>query len=154
MASSRNPLCRGGRRKGVSIHRRVLVGLIVAALMLTVVPVITPGAAAAPLTPAVVFTRGIATSTLYFNRVETRDIAGAGVFGGACGVIMRALPKGYGIAAGALCALAISSIVFQAKRAEDRGMCLKIKMAVIRDAAGNLTPVAAWPDIYRGQYCR
>jgi hypothetical protein len=82
---------------------------------------------------------GIYTCTTYFNRQETNDFANAGSLAAACGLLVAVPPLA------AVCAAYYSVIVFQAMRARDRGMCLKIKQPIY--------PPALIPDIYSGGYC-
>jgi hypothetical protein len=94
-------------------------------------------------------TRGIATGTLYFNRVETKDVARGGTAGASalCGAV-AAFTGGAG---GAICAAVAAPFVIQAIRADNREICLKIKFSP--PTLPFLAP-ATWPDIYGGGYCR
>lgn len=91
-------------------------------------------------------TRGIATGTAYFNKVETKDIARSGTAGIAalCGPI--GLWNG---PAGVACAAYAGTHIVQANRAVNRNMCLKLKFSPPTFPYIGVT----WPDIYRGGYC-
>ncbi len=85
-------------------------------------------------------TYGIVTGTVYFTRLETIDIAGADVIAGAgfCAWVARKTGPAASVI-GPYCAINAVSIISQARRAQNRNMCLKIKF----------TPTGlAWPDIY------
>ncbi len=98
-------------------------------------------ATTAPDTSAATLTHGYFSSTLYFNKLETADIAdGEAAAAGICGVMTRVYPP-----AGLACFARAGEFIIQANRAENRGMCLKMKYA-------HGGPV--WFDIYGGKYCR
>lgn len=83
------------------------------------------------------FTTGYVTGTIYFSKGETAVAARGEAW------VCAALPRPASIA----CTLAIGPVSWQARRARDKGMCLKIKF-VMPD------PRQYWPDIYGGGYCR
>ncbi len=88
-----------------------------------------------------VVTHGWGSSTIYFNKLWTADAATGEVgAAGICGVLFYVYPP-----AGVLCGVRAGEIITQARRAQNRNMCLKIKYA----HGGPF-----WFDIYQGQYCR
>jgi peptidoglycan hydrolase-like protein with peptidoglycan-binding domain len=109
----------------------------------------SPADSTASLWSPPVVTSGIVTSTIYFNKKQT-DYFDSDE-GQACALIeAAALPvPGAGeigaFVAGA-CEVDAQVIELQAGRAEERGMCLKIKFT-------NTQVPILWPDIYQGQYC-
>jgi hypothetical protein len=126
---------------------RCMAGPAVAAsLVLTLALVFVALGPGAERAEAAKLTRGYATGTLYLNRLETKDVATAGPLAGAvlCGIVAYFTPPG-----GLACGAQASAYVVQAVRAENRGMCLKIKFSP--PVAPFVVPT--WPDIYRGGYC-
>lgn len=111
----------------------------------TIVQTVDHAGGAYPIVADPKFTRGTVTGTIYFNKLETRDIASAGAGAAVCTVIMRLGVPGAIIGSG--CAVAAASIVVQANRAKNRNMCLKIKHTLYG-------PPVWWPDIYSGGHCR
>jgi hypothetical protein len=92
-------------------------------------------------------TRGIATGTVYFNKLETQDVAKAGP--GAVAVLCGPIAA-WNAAAGAICAVETGAAIAQANRAINRDMCLKLKFS---PPTFPYLAAATWPDIYRGDYC-
>ena len=109
-------------------------------------PAAQPPSASVSATPG--FAPGYVTNTIYFNQAQT-DYFDSGE-SQACDLLSQliAIPA-VGEAAGILvagCEVQWQIVELQAHRAEERGMCLKIKF----------TPPPAlvwWPDIYSGKYC-
>jgi hypothetical protein len=85
-------------------------------------------------------TCGVVTCTYYFNKRTTKDLSGATKAAAVCGLLLK-----FPIAT-AGCAASAGVVAYQADRARNRGMCLKIKYT--KHAA------VWWPDIYRGKHCR
>jgi peptidoglycan hydrolase-like protein with peptidoglycan-binding domain len=109
-------------------------------------PAVQPPTASVSDTP--VFVAGYATNTIYFNQAQT-DYFDSGE-SQACELFATLTPIpavgeiGDVLAGG--CEVQWKIVELQARRAEERGMCLKIKF----------TPPPAfvwWPDIYSGTYC-
>lgn len=116
------------------VRRLSLIAVLLGSLMVG-------AATTAPDTSAATLTHGYFSSTLYFNKLETADFAdGEAVAAGLCGTITYAYPP-----AGLACFARAGEIIYQANRAENRNMCLKMKYA-----HGG----AYWFDIYSGKYCR
>jgi hypothetical protein len=88
---------------------------------------------------AAMVTKGWVTGTVYFNKKETRTISEFQLATMACVAAVPAWAK-------PVCLYAVVWTT-QAKRARDRGMCLKVKFLLG-------SPVDHWPDIYGGGYCR
>jgi len=84
------------------------------------------------------------TRTVNLNRAETKDVADGGDVAGAalCGVVAAFTGPG-----GAICGAAAGPFVVQAIRADNRGMCLRVRQS-------KPFPGVVWPDIYRGPDCR
>jgi len=109
-------------------------------------PSTTPPAAPVWATPG--FVSGEWTSTIYFNQSQT-DYFDSDE-SQACALFAAATPiPGVGeigdLLAGA-CEAQWKVVELEAYRAEQRGMCLKIKFAT-------WPTLAWWPDIYRGRFC-
>jgi hypothetical protein len=98
-------------------------------------------ATTAPAASAYERTHGYFSSTIYFNKLQTADAAtGEVAAAGLCGLALWAYPP-----AGVVCGLRAGEIVTQARRAQNRNMCLKMKIS---------HGMGFWFDIYRGQHCR
>ncbi|MCU1452990.1 MAG: hypothetical protein JWN46_1136, partial [Acidimicrobiales bacterium] len=94
---------------------------------------------------------GYVTATIYFNRGETHDATHGGPLIAACGGLAALVSGAAGVAMGAACATQAGAVIVQANRADDRRMCLKVKMTWPPIA---LPTTVIWPDIYDGGYCR
>ncbi|MCU1372251.1 MAG: hypothetical protein JWO77_3445 [Ilumatobacteraceae bacterium] len=86
-------------------------------------------------------TCGVTTCTYYFNKQQTRDLAKLPTATAVCAFLYK-FPI---FAAG--CASAGAVVAYQADRAKDRKMCLKIKYT-------RFGVTVWWPDIYSGRYCK
>ncbi|MDX6705637.1 MAG: hypothetical protein QOK16_2339 [Solirubrobacteraceae bacterium] len=119
-----------------SFHRvaRVLACTLLCALALVAIRGAQPESA-----HAATVTKGWVTGTVYFNKKETRTISEFQIATMACVAAVPAWLK-------PVCAYAVVWTT-QARRARDRGMCLKVKFLLAN-------PVDHWPDIYGGGYCR
>jgi hypothetical protein len=93
----------------------------------------------------ITFTHGIVTSTVYFNKSWTKDMVAVGEGGEAFCTLVDAIPV-VGPPLGVACTLEAVAVAVQAVRADNRGMCLKLKF--VHPPVGIVVP-----DIYRGRYC-
>lgn len=109
--------------------------------------VVEHSGAAYPVVADPKLTFGLVTGTLYFNKSETRDFSTAGSLVAACAAVGR-VPEVGAVLLVACLAVGISWMV-QANRANNRGMCLKIKFTLPINPLGTW-----WPDIYSGGYCK
>ncbi len=118
------------------LRRIAIAGLMCALAMMGTLISAHPAAAGT-------LTHGYATSTYYFNKVETRDIStGDFTVAAVCGTLALGNPW-----VGGACLMSSVSPVTQARRAENRGMCLKAKIV-------HFPPTIVF-DIYGGsKYCR
>lgn len=97
-------------------------------------------------------THGRVTSTVYFNRAETLDLASAGPVGaGVCWAGVTKIPV-VGVPVGVICGAELSFASIQAIRARNRGMCVKLKYTNVTPPGLPVPP--HWWDIYDGKYCK
>lgn len=86
-------------------------------------------------------TCGTVTCTYYFSKTQTKDLSTITKAAAICAFLLK-----FPIAA-AGCGAAAGVVAYQADRAKNRNMCLKIKYTKVGVTVW-------WPDIYSGKYCK
>lgn len=86
-------------------------------------------------------TCGTFTCTYHFSKTQTKDMSTITKAAALCAFLLQ-----FPIAA-AGCGAAAGVVAYQADRAKNRGMCLKIKYTKVGVTVW-------WQDIYSGKYCK
>jgi len=139
------------RRAAASLRSSYTVSPLQSAVALSLALLLvlaTMGTTTARPAHAAQITTGTVTGTVYFNKLETKDLKGTGPAVAVCGSLAK-IPSPVGALAAGGCTASIAGLAIQATRADNRGMCAKIKFTL----PSRRIPPAWWPDIYAGRYC-